>query len=255
VTDLVLQWYTVMSTLTRALTEPVRTLSDTAGIAPLSAVLFGFLGALSPCQLTTGLSAFALLGRPTDGGRPLLAGVAYLGGKALVYAVLGLAFVLLGTALAQNSIPVIVAARKVLGPLMLLIGLMLLGIWRSRVSLNVGQRLASVASERLDPTRPRGAFLLGAGLSLCFCPTLFLLFFGLLIPLALASPGGVVFPALFALGTSVPLLVALAAASLGARSLRGPTLAHRVQPVLTRIAGALLVLVGLNDTVLYWVLA
>ena len=35
----------------------------------------------------------------------------------------------------------------------------------------------------------------------------FWLFFGLLVPLILANPGGVLFPMLFAVGTAVPLLV------------------------------------------------
>ncbi len=76
-------------------------------------------------------------------------------------------------------------------------------------ALGIGERVAAAAAERLEPTRPRGAFVLGMAFALAFCPTLFLLFFGLLIPLTLASAGGLIFPALFALGTAAPLLALL----------------------------------------------
>jgi len=89
--------------------------------------------------------------------------------------------------------------------------------------------------------------------ALAFCPTLFFLFFGLTIPLALASPGGIVVPALFALGTTIPLLIVLGALALGAHSSTGVTRAlHRLQPRLNRFAGVILILAGLNDTIIYW---
>ena len=250
--ELVGQWYQLLGSLYRALAEPIRTLSENVGLAPLSAVLLGVLGALSPCQLTTGVSALALIGRRPE-QRPLLAGFAYVAGKALVYGLLGGAFVLLGTALATSTIPVIQVVRRVLGPLMLLIGLVLVGVLRSQITIGIGGRAAAAAAAHLDATRPRGAFVLGMAFGLAFCPTLFLLFFGLLIPLALASPGGIVFPALFAVGTAAPLLVLLGLLGLG---LGGSTRTHlameRVQPILTRVAGLVLLVAGLNDTIVYW---
>lgn len=250
--ELVGQWYQLLSSFNRALGEPIRALSEDIGLAPVTALLLGVLGALSPCQMTTGISAFALLGRRPD-RRPLIAGFAYVAGKALVYAVLGALFVLLGSALATSAIPVIQVLRRVLGPLMILIGLVLLGVLRSRLTLGIGERIASSAAERLDPTRPRGAFVLGMAFALAFCPTLFLLFFGLLIPLALASPGGLAFPALFALGTAAPLLVLLALLGLGlGGATRASSLMHRARPVVTSLAGLIVLVAGLNDTIVYW---
>lgn len=250
---LVLSWYNVLGTFSRALTEPIQSLTQSAGFPPLTALLLGFLGALSPCQITTGLSAFALIGRPSHEGRPLLAGFAYVAGKALVYALLGLGFVLLGNALSQSAIPVVVTVRRAIGPLMLLVGLALLGVWRWRVTFGLGETIAARAVERLDATHPRGAFILGAAFALAMCPTLFLLFFGLLVPLALVSPGGAIYPVVFALGTTLPLLGALALVALG---LRGRTQAFgRLPRLVTRAAGLALLLTGLNDTILYWLLA
>ncbi len=253
--ELIAQWYGVLNTLNRVLNEPVRALADGVGFAPLTAVLLGFLGALSPCQLTTGLASIALLGRDPRGARPLLAGLAYVAGKALVYALLGLLFVALGQAAARGSIPVIQVARRALGPLMLVVGLALLGVLPSRVTFGLGERVAAYAAGRLDATRPRGAFALGAAFALAFCPTLFLLFFGLLIPLALSSPGGAAYPALFAVGTALPVLAVLGALALGmSGAARASGVAGRLQPALTQFAGLVLVLTGANDTIVYWLL-
>ncbi len=161
---------------------------------------------------------------------------------------------LAGSALATSSIPVIVAARKVLGPLMLVIGLVLIGVIRPRLPFAVGDRVALYASDRLDATRPGGAFLLGAAFSVAFCPTLFFLFFGLLIPLAVASPGGVAYPALFALGTTLPMLFVLGALALGAERWSAAGLLQRAQPLLTQLAGFVLLIAGLNDTIVYWLI-
>lgn len=252
--DFVVHWYGFLSALGRALNEPVRSLADAVGFAPLTALLLGFIGALSPCQLTTGLGALALIGRRAE-PRVFLAGLAYVSGKAVVYVLLGLLFVLLGEAAARGSIPLIQVARKALGPLMLVVGLALLGVLRPSLSFGLGERVAAYAGDHLDATRPYGAFLLGLAFGLAFCPTLFLLFFVLLVPLALASPGGAVFPALFAVGTTLPLLAVLGALAVGLAGARGATaLVDRAEPFLTRLAGAVLVLTGANDTIVYWFL-
>lgn len=248
---LVGSWYGTLSILTRLFGEPIKALADGAGIPPVSAVLFGLLGALSPCQLTTGVSALALIGRRPSPST-LLAGLSYTAGKALVYALIGLAFVVVGSAVSTGSIPFIVTARKLLGPLMLIVGLALIGLIRFRMPFGFGDRLALYASDRLDATRPTGAFLLGAAFSLAFCPTLFLLFFGLLIPLALSSPGGAAYPALFALGTTLPMLAVLAALALGSERWSVTGALARVQPRLTQLAGFVVLVAGLNDTVVYW---
>jgi len=99
---------------------------------------------------------------------------------------------------------------------------------------------------------------MGGVFALAFCPTLFWLFFGLTVPLSLESPLWFIFPALFALGTSVPVLL-LAGLLLrrgdraGASSEAAARLA-RASRILTRVAGLIFIVVGLNDTLTYWAL-
>jgi len=250
VAELIARWYALLASLSQAAGEPISMLVG-ADIGPLAAILLGLLGALSPCQLSTGLGAVALIGRPVPGRRPLVAGASYVAGKALVYAALGLAVVMLGQSLATMSIPLIVVVRRALGPLMLLAGLVVLGVLRPRVMFGAGEDLASAVADRLDATRPRAAFLLGAAFAFAFCPTLFLLFFGVLIPLALTSPIGITYPALFAVGTTLPLLVVFVVLAL--RPALDASWAGRSNRVLSKIAGVVLLIAGLNDTVVYWI--
>jgi len=108
----------------------------------------------------------------------------------------------------------------------------------------------------LERVAPRsgmaGAFLMGGAFALAFCPTLFWLFFGLTVPLALDSPLGPAFPALFALGASVPVVllgVLLARDRPEVRVGLG-----RAGALLSRVAGVAFIVAGLNDTLTYWTL-
>ena len=102
--------------------------------------------------------------------------------------------------LGRTAIPIIVFARRALGPLLIVVGLFLLGVLKTQFTF--GGQFSAWLEEKVG--RRRGllpAYLLGVAFSFTFCPTLFWLFFGLTIPLAIASPGGLVFPGVFAVGT------------------------------------------------------
>lgn len=247
--ELALSWYGWMSSLTGELSMSLREAALGSGMPPIAVVfVLGVIGALSPCQLTTGLGAIALIGRRPR-AMQLLAGLAYVAGKATTYGALGLLFVTLGSIVAESTVPVVEVVRRLVGPLMILAGLALIGVFRSRLRFGLGDRIATFASDRLDATRPAGAYALGLAFGLVFCPTLFLLFFGMMIPFAVASPQGAVFPAVFALGTAAPVLVVLTLMWLG---LGGGAPSRRLEVWLSRAAGVIALIVGLNDTIVYW---
>jgi cytochrome c biogenesis protein CcdA len=77
-----------------------------------------------------------------------------------------------------------------------------------------GGRLSSIG-ERVAGWGMAGGFLLGVLFALAFCPYSAVLYFGVLIPLALKSSGGIVLPAIFAVGTGVPVLIFGTLLSLG----------------------------------------
>ena len=248
------EWYGLLSLPTSALSGPLGDLADTVNIPLLSALLFGLMGALSPCQLSTNLAALAFTTRRAD--QPVvvaLSATAYLLGKVAVYTVLGLAAVLLGQQLQQASIPVIVLARKALGPALLLMGLSMLGVIRLRGS--VGGQPSQWLERQAEGRGILGAFVMGLAFAFAFCPTLFWLFFGLTLPLAVTSVVGFVYPAVFALGASLPLLIFISVAMVGGVSRRH--FVRQVSAVRSPVnwaAGVLFLLVGLNEIVLYWLI-
>ncbi|HWP35889.1 MAG TPA: sulfite exporter TauE/SafE family protein [Thermodesulfobacteriota bacterium] len=250
----ILGWYATLSQLYAAVAEPVMGLVRQAAQPPVAALLLGILAAVSPCQLTTNASAIAWVAREgADRRRALLAAAAFVLGKALVYTLFGAAAVLAGRGLAAAAVPVFVAARKALGPLMVLIGLVFLGLlpWRPAF----GGRLAARLKARVPRGGVTGAFGLGAAFAFAFCPTLALLFFTFLIPLTLATRGGVLLPGLFAVGTTLPLVLftalLLVGRGLADRYLGG---AGAIDRPVRIAAGVVFLLAGVNDTVLYWTL-
>ena len=177
--------------------------------------------------------------------------LAYVAGKVTVYTLVGAAVALAGLQLQAVSIPVVLIARKALGPLMIVVGLVLVGVWRPRFS--IGQQLAARLPGGAG-AGVAGAYLLGPVFALAFCPTLFWLFFGLTIPLALKTAGGWSFAGLFAIGSSLPLLAVAALATAGAGAIEGlvGSIGRLERPL--RIAAVVLVIAGMHDTLVYWML-
>ncbi len=252
-TELLRGWYGILAQLSATMGEPLSRWAGGNQMPIVSALLFGAIGAAAPCQLTTNLSAIAYVSRRVGEGRPWVEALAYTLGKALVYSLVGAAAVALELRLQEAAVPVVVVARRVLGPLLIVLALVFLGVLRPRLSL--GQRLAAAIRRRAAVGGARGAVLMGAAFAFAFCPTLFLLLFGLTIPLGLTSSAGFLIPAVFALGTALPLLVFTALLAAGRGLARTDTQRlGRVHATVTRVAGAVFLLAGLNDTLTYWAL-
>lgn len=249
--DMMREWYLILSQLSAALSAPVKQVADWVQVPLLSVILLGFVGSLSPCQLTTNFSAMAYVSRRVGVGQVWSEALAYTVGKVLVYMLVGGTVIFLGIQLQQAAIPVVVVTRKAVGPLMVIIGLGLVGVIRLKGS--VGRKFSSWLEARLPQGGGTGAFSLGVVFSFTFCPTLFWLFFGLMIPLALISAGGWAFPGLFALGTALPLL-AFAALINSGTDLSGKLMERlkRSQHKISQVSGAIFILAGINDTLTYW---
>jgi len=246
-------WYGALSRLAQGPILTIQGWADAVGPPVFSALAFGLIGALSPCQLTASLGALAYASAHPGRGWPVALAGAYVAGKVGVSTSVGAAVVLVGLRLDAVAIPVVIVAREVLCPLMIIVALGLLSVWRFRTG--IGLRLARRLRERLDRRGVAGAFLLGVAFSFAFCPTLFWLFFGLTVPLALKSAGGWAFPALFALGSSLPLVAVTVAVAAGAAAVEQAAGGlKRIEGPLRVAAAAILVVAGLHDTLVYWLL-
>ena len=79
------------------------------------------------------------------------------------------------------------------------------------------------------------------------------MFFGLTIPLAIASTGGIVLPGVFAIGTALPIIGLAALMASGAVNLSQFLKRFKAADVwIQRAAGIIFILIGLNEIVLYW---
>jgi cytochrome c biogenesis protein CcdA len=101
-----------------------------------------------------------------------------------------------------------------------------------------------------------GAGLLGILFALSLCPVSAALFFGSLIPLAVAQDSRVLLPMLYGIGTGLPVVVVAALLSGGERTL-GSALHQldKVQKWALRITGAVFIGVGIYLTIRFVFLA
>jgi len=181
-------------------------LSESLDIPVLSALLLGLLTAISPCPMATNIAAVAYVSRrATERRYAVMAGILYTLGRILSYSILGVLIIVAGLEIPGVASFLQDFGEQILGPLLIVVGLIMLNIGRLPFDLGSG-KLSSIGVKVAD-WGMIGGFLLGALFALAFCPYSAVLFFGLLIPLALKSTGGVALPAVFAIGTGLPVLV------------------------------------------------
>lgn len=227
--------------------EPFMNAANRAESLPiLFAFLLGIVGAMAPCQLSGNLSAMTLYGTNS-----LRKGISwrdtwmYVLGKLTAFSGLGLIVVLLGEEF-QRRLPLFFEPmRQLLGPILIVIGLFMLGVFTLRFFVPAG----NFVKERKGKW---GAFLLGFSFSLGFCPTMFLLFFVLLMPAAIVSPAGAVMPGIFAVGTSIPFLFLIFVIwylELGGKAVRR---SRQVGNIVQKTAGIFMIAVGIFDILTFW---
>lgn len=244
--------YSFFSEISSWLSAPFAHTARTSNIAFLAALFFGFAGSVAPCQLTANLGSITYFGNKYM--QEKLAGLEfllYLLGKIMVFSLFGMMFWLFGNSISIDSIPVFVYARKLVGPLLIFMGLFFLGIIKLRGGF--GFKISDAVKNMGERAgRKSGAFLLGVAFSLGFCPTMVLLFFGMVMPLAVQSTYGILLPSVFALGTAFPLLLFFAIVigfGLDRTILKK---ARQWGRIVYKVSGAFLILLGISDTITYW---
>jgi len=183
-------------------------------IPVLSALLLGLITAISPCPLATNIAAIAYVNRRVKARRyAVITGTLYTLGRMLSYSVIGILIIVGGLEIPGLASFLQDFGEQVLGPLLIVVGVIMLSI--NRMPFNLGGGRLSAIGGKVADWGMIGGFLLGALFALAFCPYSAVLFFGLLIPLSLKSSGGVILPAVYAIGTGLPVLVFGVLISLG----------------------------------------
>ena len=227
-------------------------LSDVSKFPLLYAFVIGLITALGPCPLSANVTAIAYVSSKfTDSRGTILAGTMYTIGRAATYTILGLLIFLFGSAVMDNA-PMLQDYEKIIvGPILILVGIVMLELIKPNISFGGG--LKAKYSLELSRKGTLGAFLLGVIFALAFCPYTAVMFFGLLIPLALESSYiGVSYPLLFGIGTGLPVFIF--AVMLGVSATFAKNLVSKivkVEPYVRKTLGAGFLLYGLYLTIEY----
>lgn len=179
-------------------------LLDNSQAPVITALILGFMTAISPCPLATNITAIGYISKDIENRkRVFVNGLVYTLGRAIAY--FGLALVLfLGASQFKIAGFFQQYGEKIIGPVLIIIGLFMLGVF----NLNV-----SFIDKFINNHRDRGiknywdVLLLGILFALAFCPYSGVLFFGMLIPITLSSPSGLLLPVVFAVATGVPVII------------------------------------------------
>jgi len=178
---------------------------ESGSVAVVSALWLGILTSISPCPLAANIAAVSYVGRHVGSPRRvLLAGALYTAGRSFAYLVLGAAAVwsLMSVVSASNFLQS--SFSRLIGPMLIVVGLFLLGLFSFSFR---GVGVSAAMRERIDRAGIWGALPLGAILALAFCPVSAALFFGSLVPLATQSRSPILLPAVYGVGTGLPVVV------------------------------------------------
>lgn len=216
-------------------------------LACATALWLGVMTSISPCPLATNIAAVSVISRRI--AHPLwvlLAGSAYTLGRVCAYTAVG--WLVSSSLLALPSVAQFLQSvvAKALGPLLIVMGVVLLEwVTFSLPGLSLKHEHHAALAEAGAP----GAFALGALFALAFCPVSAALFFGSLIPMIAANKGGLLLPAVYGIGTGLPVLFVAVALAAGVKTLgHWFTQVSLVEKCMRRVIGAVMVFSGIWQT-------
>jgi cytochrome c-type biogenesis protein len=183
----------------------INSLIDNYNLPALSAFLLGILTSISPCPLATNITAVAFISKDIKTPKyTILSGLFYTLGRGISYTLLAV-LIFFGLSSFQISRIFQGWGDKVLGPVLILIGLVMFGV--IRINLKNNNQAIEKAKLWLSNKGYLGSLALGMLFAFAFCPYSGVLFFGVLVPMTFKSMGGLLLPPLFALGTGLPVII------------------------------------------------
>ena len=170
----------------------------------VTAFILGLMTAISPCPLATNISAIGFISRDIENRRRVfIKGLVYTLGRAISYTGLGV-ILYFGASKMHVSMLFQGWGEKLLGPILILIGLFMLDFIRIKFPGFSG------LTEKMGEHSKRsywGTLLLGMIFAMAFCPYSGVLYFAMLIPITIASASGLYLPVVFAIATGLPVII------------------------------------------------
>jgi len=209
-----------------------------------TALWLGILTAISPCPLATNIAAISFIGRKAgEKNHVIISGLLYAVGRTMAYVLLGgiITAGMLGSAEVSRFLQKYM--NEALGPIMIILGLVLLGWVGSGLSLQIG---TETLQEKAKTSGLLWATPIGFMFALSFCPVSAGLFFGGLLPLALKHESSFMLPVVYGIGTSLPVVIFAVLMAFGSAYVGKAfnSLSH-IEIWIRRLAGTAFVLAGI----------
>lgn len=186
--------------------EFLQNILDSSDVPVVTAFLLGLMTALSPCPMVTNIVAIGFIGKNIDDRKRIfMNGLCYTAGRIISYTLLGL-ILFLGASKFHLAQFFTVYGERMLGPVLIVVGIVMAGLIRP--AFPGFTRLSARVSALAGNGSGTGALLLGIVFALAFCPTSGVLYFAVLIPLSIMSITGLYLPAVYAVATGVPVIIA-----------------------------------------------
>jgi len=230
--------------------EYLQNLIDQSSFPLLTAFLLGLMTAISPCPLATNITALAYISKEvTDKRKVFINGLLYTLGRVLAYTSIG-AILFFGASKFHVSRAIQSNGEKWIGPLLLVIGILMLDFIKLPGSSgNLMQRFA----EKVKLGGGLGALLLGLLFALAFCPYSGVLYFGMLIPMVLAQPTGLLLLPSFAIATGLPVIILAYLLAFSVNSVgRTYNLIRNFEVWFRRVVAALFIITGIYFILIYF---
>lgn len=184
--------------------EVLQNLLETSQFPILTAFLLGLMTAISPCPLAANITAIGYISKDMVSQRKVFVnGLVYTLGRAISYTAIGLLF-FFGASQFEFAGFFQKWGEKLLGPLLLIIGLFMLGVINLKIP---GMGSLSEKMENKKNSGFWGVLLLGVVFALAFCPYSGVLYFGMLMPMTVSSASGLYLPLIFAIATGIPVII------------------------------------------------
>ncbi|MCF8380350.1 MAG: aromatic aminobenezylarsenical efflux permease ArsG family transporter [Bacteroidales bacterium] len=184
--------------------EVLQQFFESSNIPLLSAFLLGLMTAISPCPLATNITAIGFISKDIESQKKVfINGLVYTLGRAISYTAIGMIF-FFGASQFEFSGVLQEWGEKLLGPLLIIIGLFMLGLLKLTIP---GISFLTEKMENKANSGFWGVLLLGIVFALAFCPYSGVLYFGMLIPMTVSSASGLLLPVSFAIATGIPVII------------------------------------------------
>ncbi len=170
----------------------------------VTSFLLGLMTAISPCPLATNITAIGFISKDVENKKKVfINGLVYTLGRVISYT--GIALIIyVGADQFKVSGLFQQYGEKFIGPLLIVIGLFMLDVVKIKFP---GMFKLTKRFQERGTSKYIDVLLLGVIFALAFCPYSGVLYFGMLIPLAISSPSGLYLPVVFAIATGIPVII------------------------------------------------